>query len=261
MKLHRIYAMILRFMLLFRRSYDRISDVFYWPTIDLLLWGLTSQFFRSYTPGADKILLMIITGILFWIIAWRAQYEISVNLLEDLWNENFINIFVSPIKFGEWVSSFLIIGVIKGLLSLVFATGMAFLLYKVHIFNYGFYLLPFLFSLLLTGWWVGFFVGGLILRFGTKVQTFAWTLVMVMSPFAAIYYPVSILPNWAQFVARFVPASYIFEGARSILYEGKLDSISLVYSFALNIIYMILGYIFLKRSFAKIMNKGMVHLY
>ena len=73
MKLHRIYAMVLRFMLLFRRSYDRITDVFYWPTIDLLLWGLTSQFFRSFTPGADKILAMIITGILFWIVAWRAQ--------------------------------------------------------------------------------------------------------------------------------------------------------------------------------------------
>ncbi len=247
-------------MMLFRRSYDRISDVFYWPTIDLLLWGLTSQFFRSFNPEADKVLIMIITGILFWIIAWRAQYEISVNLLEDLWNENFINIFVSPIKFSEWVSAFLIIGVLKGLISLVFAAFMAFLLYKVQIFGYGFYLLPFLFSLLLTGWWVGLFVGGLILRFGTKVQTFAWTLVMVLSPFAAIYYPVSILPHWAQIVAKFVPASYIFEGGRSILYEGRFDSINLLYSFVLNFIYLILGYVFMKKSFSKIMNKGMVHL-
>jgi len=250
----------MRFMMLFRRSYDRISDVFYWPTIDLLLWGLTSQFFRSFNPEADKVLIMIITGILFWLIAWRAQYEISVNLLEDLWNENFINIFVSPIKFSEWVSAFLIIGVIKGLLSLSFAAMVAYLLYKVQIFNYGFYLLPFLFSLLLTGWWVGLFVGGLILRFGTKVQTFAWTLVMVLSPFAAIYYPVSILPQWAQVIAKFVPASYIFESGRSILYTGKFDSINLLYSFVLNIIYLILGYIFMKRSFSKIMNKGMVHL-
>jgi len=248
-------------MLLFRRSFDRMSDVFYWPTIDLLLWGLTSQYFRSFTPDANKVLLMIITGILFWIIAWRGQYEISVNMLEDLWNENFINIFVSPIKFSEWVISFLIIGILKGILSLVFAAGIAFILYHVHIFNYGFYLLPFLFSLLLTGWWVGFFVGGLILRFGTKVQTFAWTLVMVMSPFAAIYYPVSILPDWAQIIAKFVPPSYIFEGARSILYNGNFDWLNLVYSFGLNFIYLLLGYLFLYNSFKKIMNKGMVHLY
>lgn len=261
MKLHRIYGIILRFMLLFRRSFDRMTDVFYWPTVDLLLWGLTSQYFKEFTPDSNKVLLMIITGILFWIIAWRGQYEISVNMLEDLWNENFINIFVSPIKFNEWVVSFLIIGVLKGILSLAFASLMAFILYKVHIFDYGFYLLPFLFSLLLTGWWVGFFVGGLILRFGTRLQTFAWTMVAVLSPFAAIYYPVSILPGWAQFVAKFVPPSYIFEAARSILYTGHFDLMNLLYSFGLNILYLFLGYLFLRNGFIKLMKKGMVHLY
>ncbi|PIX73911.1 ABC transporter, partial [Candidatus Roizmanbacteria bacterium CG_4_10_14_3_um_filter_33_21] len=54
MRIHRIYAVILRFMYLFRRSYDRISDAFYWPTIDLMLWGLTSVYFRSYMPDASK---------------------------------------------------------------------------------------------------------------------------------------------------------------------------------------------------------------
>ncbi|PIP64659.1 ABC transporter, partial [Candidatus Roizmanbacteria bacterium CG22_combo_CG10-13_8_21_14_all_33_16] len=91
MRIHRIYAVILRFMYLFRRSYDRISDAFYWPTIDLMLWGLTSVYFRSYMPDASKVILIIMSGILFWIIIWRGQYEITVNLLEDLWNENLIN--------------------------------------------------------------------------------------------------------------------------------------------------------------------------
>ncbi len=133
MRVHRIYAVILRFMYLFRRSYDRISDAFYWPTIDLMLWGLTSVYFRSYMPDASKIMLVIMSGILFWIIVWRGQYEITVNLLEDLWNENLINMFVSPLKFGEWIMAFLIIGVIKAFMSFSFALVMAFILYKVNI--------------------------------------------------------------------------------------------------------------------------------
>ncbi len=261
MKFYRIKGIILRFLYQFRHSFDRLSDVFYWPTIDLLLWGLTSQFFKSIAPGAEKILVTIIMGILFWIVAWRGQYEISVNLLEDLWNENFINIFVSPLRFSEWVISFLIIGLIKAIISLSFASLVAYILYRVHIFGFGFLLLPFLLSLLLMGWWVGFFVAGLILRYGTRVQTFAWTLVMVLSPFSAISFPVSILPTWAQYISRIIPASYVFEGAREILYTGKFNPDYLLFSYILNFIYLILGYIFLWQSFKQVLKRGMVHLY
>ena len=39
------------------------------------------------------VVMIIISGILLWIIVWRGQYEITVNLLEDLWDKNLINIF------------------------------------------------------------------------------------------------------------------------------------------------------------------------
>jgi len=261
MKIHRIYAVVLRFLYLFRRSYDRMSDAFYWPTIDLLLWGLTSIYFRSYMPDASKIMLVIMSGILFWIIVWRGQYEITVNLLEDLWNENLINMFVSPLKFGEWIWAFLVIGVIKALMSFSFAMLMVFVLYKVKILFFGYYFLPIIALLLMTGWAVGFFVAGLILRYGTKVQTFAWTVVALISPFSAIYYPITILPNWAQTVAKFIPTSYVFEGAREIIIKGKISPDKLIISFILNCAYLILSLWFLRNSFNKVLNKGLVKVY
>ena len=103
MKLNRIYAIFLRFLYLFRHSYDRLADAFYWPMIDLFIWGLTGLYMQKIAPNGLFMMNIIISGILFWLIVWRGQYEISVNLLEDLFNKNLINIFGSPLKFSEWL--------------------------------------------------------------------------------------------------------------------------------------------------------------
>ena len=261
MKINRIYAMVLRYLYYFRHSLDRMSDAFYWPTVDLLLWGLTSAYFRQHAVGGEKIILVIITGILFWLIVWRGQYEITVNLLEELWNKNLVNLFVSPLMLSEWVASVLIIGAIKGILSFSFALLVAFLLYKIKLFFFGFYFLPLVILLIFSGWWIGFLVAGIILRFGTKFQTLAWTGVMIISPFSAIYYPLSILPDWAQKIAMFVPTSYIFEGGREIINKGTLDWNKLWMSLGLNLVYLTFAIIFLRKSFDKVLEKGLVKVF
>lgn len=261
MKLHRIYAIILRFMYLFRHSLDRLSDAFYWPTLDLLLWGITSSYFRSYLPQTSQIVLIILGGILLWIIVWRGQYEITVGILEDLWNRNLVNIFVSPLKFSEWVVSLVTLGIIKAIISFSFGILVAFVLYKIKIFSYGLYLIPLSLLLIMTGWWMGFFIAGLILRYGTKIQTLAWTAPWIISPFSAIYYPVSSLPEWAQTVALLIPTSYVFEGAREVIEKGTLDPNKLYISLLLNSIYIVLSLIFLKKSFNKVLEIGLVKVY
>ena len=261
MKLNRIIAINLRYFYLLRRSYDRLSDVFYWPAIDLFIWGLTSSFFTSLAPKIPNIILMILSGQMLWIIVWRGQYEITVNLLEDLWNKNLINIFVAPLSFSEWVVSLLLHGVMKAMLSFSFAVLFVYFLYKVKIFILGFYLLPFMLLLIMTGWCIGFFVAGLILRFGTKVQTLAWTFGWLFGPFSAIYYPVSILPVWAQKIAIFIPSSYVFEGMREVVNKGHLDSNKVLTSFLLNLFYLCFSLVFLRKSFDKALEKGLVKVY
>lgn len=261
MKLHRIYAIILRYMYSFRHSYDRLADTFYWPTLDLLLWGITSAYFRSYIPGTSQILLIILSAILLWIIVWRGQYEITIGVLEELWNRNLVNIFVAPLKFSEWIMALITLGVIKAIMSFSFGLVVAFLLYKIKVFAFGFYLIPFALLLILTGWWVGFFIAGLILRYGSKIQTLAWTALWIISPFSAIYYPVSSLPDWAQKISLLIPTSYVFEGAREVINKGTLDLNKLYISFLLNLIYLALSLIFLRKSFNKVLQMGLVKVY
>src|SRR3989344_4133927 len=155
MRLHRIWGVVLRYNYLFKHSLDRQVDAFYWPTVDLVLWGVTSTYLASESPDIPFAVLMVVSGIVLWIILWRGQYEFTVNILEDMWNKNLINMFASPLRLSEWISAFIILGLVKSVISVSFAVFIAFLLYKVSIFVFAFKLLPFLFLLLMTGWWVG----------------------------------------------------------------------------------------------------------
>lgn len=261
MKIHRIIGINLRFFYLLRRSYDRLTDMFYWPAIELFIWGLTSSFFLSLAPNIVNLFLTILGGQVLWIMFWRGQYEITVNLLEDLWNRNLINIFVSPLKFTEWIGALVIHSILKAFLSFTFAIILAFVLYKMNIFLLGFYMIPFMLLLIMLGWAVGFFVAAVILRFGTRVQNLAWTFGGFLGPFSAIYYPVSILPGWGQAIAALLPSSYIFEGMREVINKGYLDVRLLLISFVLNLIYLALSLLFLNRSFKKVLEKGLVKVY
>jgi ABC-2 type transport system permease protein len=229
--------------------------------MDLLLWGLTISYVKSISRSPDNVVLVVVSGILLWLIVWRGQYEITVNILEELWSKNLINLFVSPLKFSEWVISLVILGIIKASASVVFATTVAFLLYKVGLFVYGWYLIPFFLLLFMTGWWVGFIVAGLILRYGTKVEQFAWSAIYIIAPFSAIYYPLSILPGWAKTISLFIPTSYVFEGAREIVATGSLDTNKLLMSFVLNLVCLLLSILFLIRSFSKVLSRGLVKTY
>jgi ABC-2 type transport system permease protein len=261
MKLNRIYAIVLKNIYGFRHSYDKISDAFYWPTLDLVLWGITSSVVQATSGNISNFLLMVVSGVVFWIIFWRAQYEITIGVLDELWNKNLVNIFVTPLRFSEWVIAWLVMGILKGSMSFVFAFILAFVLYKTNFFVYGFYMLPFLLMLLFSGWWIGFMIASIIMRYGTKVQTLAWSLPWVLAPFSALYYPVTALPDWAEAIARMMPTSYVFEGMREVVATGNLDWNKVLISLLLNLFYLAIGVFLLHRSYRKLMEKGVVKLY
>lgn len=261
-ELRRVYAMVLRYWFYLRHSYDRLSDMFYWPMIDLLLWGLTSQYMRMQAQDQGyQLMLMIISGLLFWIVVWRAQYEITVNFLSEIWDKNLVNIFVSPLRFNEWLLAVYVVGVSKMIISFTFASVMAFLLYKVNVLTYGWYAPIFSIILMIMGWAVGMLVASVILRFGTKAQTLAWCAVMVVSPFSAIFYPLAILPNWAQQISRFVPASYVFENARRLIQTGVVNWVELGTALCLSLLYFGLAFRLISHSFAKAKERGLIKVY
>jgi ABC-2 type transport system permease protein len=53
---------------------------------------------------------------------------------------------------------------------------------------------------------------------GTQLGFVAQGLMLVVS---GVYYPVSVLPDWMQFLAKFSPATYALEGIRQAILEGQ----------------------------------------
>src|SRR6202000_3502811 len=91
-------------------------------------------------------------------------------------------------------------------------------------FNFNFYsiglpLIVFFCNLIFTSWSVGIFVSGLVLRHGLGAESIVWTLMFGLMPLACIYYPVSVLPHWLQYVAWALPPTYVFEGMPALLME------------------------------------------
>lgn len=255
-----VFAMMLRYFYGWKHSLDRLMDSFYWPAMDLFIWGLTSVYIKNTSRDFPQIILVILSGIVFWSIIWRSQYEISVNMLAEFWDKNLVNIFSSPLRLREWILSVIGIGFIKMLMTFLFSAFLAFILYRYNILIYGYLLLPFILNLLLTGWFLGLIVAAIIIRFGQNLQTFAWAGPVIIAPFSAFYYPVSTLPDWAQVIAKFIPSSYIFEGMREILFTGKLSYDKLFISFGLNIIYLTLAIYFFIFMFNKSRKLGLGRL-
>lgn len=240
MKLHRIQGILLRQFYIFRRSLDKMADAFYWPVIDLILWGLTARYFDTVIGGGSSM-VFIVSGIIFWLIVWRAQYEITVGVLDELWTKNMINLFGTPLQFKEWFSGLMLLSLGKKVLSPSPLRSSLQWWYSIRqIFSLMVGIFSPFFSSFMTAWWMAFLVSGVILRYGTKVQALCWTTIFIIAPFAAIYYPVSILPGWAQPISYLLPITYVFENGRSWASSGVVDISSLLKGFGLNILYLVL---------------------
>jgi ABC-2 type transport system permease protein len=260
MNLKRINAVVWRHLYNFKHSLDRMVDSFYWPAMDILTWGITSSYIQQTGTKVPMVLVMILSGLVLWTVVYRSQYEITINLLEELWSTNLVNLFTTPLTVGEWLVAIAILSFIKMVITIVFSAGLIWLLYQVKLVIFGWWLLPFMAILLIFGWALGFFVAGLILRYGMRIQALAWTTVYILSPFSAVFYPLSTLPLWAQKIGLVLPTSYIFEGMRTVLFGGAIDPANLIKSAGLTLVYLLGSIIFFLVMFKQAKVSGLARL-
>jgi len=257
MKVYRVLAVTMRHLYNFRRSWDRLSDAIYWPVMDLIVWGLSTKWLAESGNVHSHALLIMLTGIVFWQIVWRANYEISVGFLEETWSGNTVNLFATPLTLTEWSLGVMLVGVLKVIVAVVVGLIASWLLYSLNILSVGHLLIPFLLCLVMFGWSLGFLASGLIAGFGRQIQTVAWTMGFLFAPLSAVYYPVSALPEWIQPAAWMLPTTYVFEGMRSVLNTGGIPSSMLLMSLALNMLYLSLSVAFFDRMFARRRQRGL----
>lgn len=258
MSWRRISAVFLRYFYI-ATGISQLADLFYWPLIDIFLWGLTTMWIQEH-GAASNVALILMTGLIFWQIAWRGNYEISVNLLQEFWNRNLVNLFATPLTVVEWATGVVLLGFLKIAVSLSFGALIVYILYALNVFTVGWAFLPYAASLMVFGWIIGLIASSLIIYWGQKVDMLAWMTAYLFAPFSAVFYPVSVLPGWMQKIAWALPTTYIFEGMREILAGKDFPVKDFLFSVALNIFYFFLALLFFQFMYRKSREKGLARL-
>ncbi|HUA51428.1 MAG TPA: ABC transporter permease [Candidatus Sulfotelmatobacter sp.] len=215
----RVGALILRYLYVLRSSWPRLAELAYWPSMQVIVWGFITQFFRTNSTWVAQATGVLLGAVLLWDVLFRSQLGVSVSFLEEMWSRNLGHLFVSPLRPYEFLAALTTMSLVRTLIGMLPAALLAIPLYHFSIFDLGLPLLAFFANVVVTGWAIGIAVSGLILRYGLGAESFAWVAVFAISPVAAVFYPVSVLPGWLQPVAYALPPAHVFEGMRALMFE------------------------------------------
>jgi ABC-2 type transport system permease protein len=234
--LRRVWAMMYRHLALYRGSWPRLLELAYWPVLQMLIWGFTASFVAARMGASAGALAgaTLLGGVLLWEVALRSQMGVAISFMEEMWSRNLGHVFVSPLRPWELVAALLGMSIIRMLAGVLPAIGIAWLLYAFDLFALGPVLVLFFANLMVMGWWVALGVVSLILRHGAGAEALAWSVLFGLTPFAAVFYPVAVLPRVMQAVSFVVPASHVFEGMRAALLHGVIRWDHLIAAILLN---------------------------
>lgn len=258
MNFRRISALVLRYTFLYTRSVPRVAEMFFWPVMDLLVWGFITVYLLRLGNSLPAAITFLLGAMIFWDILYRAQQAVTVSFLEDIWARNVLNLFVAPIRISEFIVATYIVGFVKILITVGVLAGLAYGMYAWSLWQMGWALLPLFANLLLMGWAVGMMTTGLIMRWGQSAEALAWGIPFLIQPVAAVFYPLDVLPGWLQPIARAVPATHVFEGMRAVLLGQGLSWHHLGWAFGLNVIYLTGGGLFFRWMYAIARDKGLL---
>ncbi len=233
--------MVERYWYLLRSSWPRLLEIIYWPAVQMLTWG----FLQLYVAQTDSFFARaggtFIGAVLLWDILFRGQLGFSVSFLEEMWSRNLANLMMSPLRPAEFIAALMIMSVVRLLIGMIPVSLLAIAFFGFNLYGLGLALAAFFANLILTSWAVGIFVSGLILRHGLGAENLAWTIMFIFLPLACVYYPVSVLPPFLQYVAWALPPTYVFEGMRALLIDHVFRADLMLQAFALNVVFFAAG--------------------
>jgi ABC-2 type transport system permease protein len=88
-----------------------------------------------------------------------------------------------------------------------------------------------------------------------------WPLPALLSPFAAVFYPLSTLPHWMQGIAYALPPSYVFEGMRSLVAGHSFPAAQLTQGSALALAQLLLMAYLYGRVYRHTVRSGLLARY
>jgi ABC-2 type transport system permease protein len=261
MSMTAIWALVLRQMYLLRSGPTRVLSLIVWVAIDIVLWGFMTKYLNTVTTAGFDFVPVLLGAVLLWDFFTRVMFGVSMAFFEDVWSRNFLNVFGSPVSINEYLAGLVASSIITSAFSLVIMLLLAIALFGLSFVLYGGMLAAFLLVLFLFGIALGIVGCSFVLRFGPSAEWFVWPIPALLSPFAGVFYPISTMPVWIQWIAHLLPPMYVFEGMRAIVTGGTMTPSSLVIGAVLAVAYVLGSSLVFTRVYRNAVRTGLIARY
>ena len=256
MNWNKIFALSLRHLYLIKGSFPRVLDLVYWPTVQIFLWGFISKFFTLNSSYYDNTVGIILSAAILYDFLFRSSISYNMMFLEEIWSRNFTNLFIAPIKISEIISALTFTAILRTLIGLVPAVMISIPLFGVSILKIGTPLIFLLITLYVFGVTLGLLVTSGLLRFGPSFENIAWASLFFLAPLGCIYYPIEILPESLQAIAKLLPLVHIFEEMRNILLNNIVNYFEILKAFLISLVYFVIGVLIFYISYSGAKKRG-----
>jgi ABC-2 type transport system permease protein len=261
MNLSRTSAIVLRHFYLVIGSPARVLPLFAWVGIDMVLWGFITKYLNAVSSANFDFVPIFLGAVLLWDFFTRVMHGVTMAFMEDVWSRNFLNIFATPLSISEYLSGLVLSSIGTSAVGLVVMLVLASTIFGLSFFAYGLALIAFLLLLFLFGIALGVLGAATVLRFGPASEWFIWPVPALISPFAGVFYPISTLPTWMQYICRMLPPAYIFENVRAIVAGGRVSTTELMVGTVLAVIDVIAACWVFARVYRHSVRTGLIARY
>jgi ABC-2 type transport system permease protein len=260
-KLRPIAGIVLRQIYLLRGSPVRVVPMVTWVAIDIVLWGFITRYLNTVSGSGMDFVPTLLGGVLLWDFCTRIMQGVTTAFLEDVWSRNFLNLFASPLSISEYIAGLVITSVLTSIIGVIVMVLLATTVFHLQFFSIGLPLVAFLMVLFVFGISLGIFASAIVLRLGPASEWLLWPLPALVSPFAAVFYPLEVLPHWMQAVAHLLPPSYVFEGMRTLLAGRPFPGTMLLQGSSVAVFELLLAAYFYGRVYRHAVRTGLLARY
>ena len=215
-----------------------------------------SKFFTLTSSFYENTIGIILSAAILYDFLFRASISYNMMFLEEIWSRNFTNLFIAPIKLSEIIAALTFTAIFRTLIGLIPATLLAIPLFGVSILKIGTPLIFLLITLYIFGVTLGLLVTSGLIRFGPSFENIAWASLFFLAPLGCIYYPIEILPDWLQIIAKLLPLVHIFEEMRNILIYDIVNYSKILKAILISFVYFVLGIVIFYLSYSGAKNRG-----
>ncbi|EPM43050.1 ABC-2 type transporter [Pseudomonas syringae pv. theae ICMP 3923] len=243
----RVGVLVQRHVMMLGRSWARLIEIVYMPTISIFQWIFLKNYFSSL--GMKEVGQVLLLSWLMWELIFRSKQGTVMSLFEDMWSRSLGQIFTTPITHFELLAACYIVGFIRAALGLSLAVVVIIVTNDFNIISSDFTYVFFIMLGLAISGSLSLITSGFVIRWGIRAENLAWAFMATLAPLSGVLNPVTALPAWLQHISYLLPTTYLFECLRSLISHDNVDEGLMVRACGMTLLWLVLGMVIYSAMF------------